>query len=241
MEHLVYHYSHSPEDGVFVVGPPPISPEKIKPGGAKVAKILLRISRLFAYVGVVLLLIAYLPSIFFWLQGLSFGANDNFKLTEAEVETLAKDVKILENYSPAFDPKLPKDNHLTIKAIGVNTTVQEATLDNYEVALKKGVWRVSDFGAPGETGVPVILAAHRYGYLAWTNSFRRLNSFFNLPKLNVGDLVEISWHQRKYTYAIYGEDKGEHITDYSADLILYTCETLNGPVRIFKYAKLLKI
>ncbi len=194
-----------------------------------------------AFVGITLLLIAYLPSGVFWLQGLGFGVKDNFRLTEEEVQNLSHDAQVVAKYTPPFDPKLPKDNHLTIKSIGVSTTIQEATYVNYEDALKKGVWRVSDFGAPGETGVPIILAAHRYGYLAWTNSFRRLNSFFNLPRLQVGDLVEISWRQHKYTYAIYGESKGENITDYSADLILYTCETLNGPVRIFKYAKLLKI
>jgi sortase (surface protein transpeptidase) len=128
-----------------------------------------------------------------------------------------------------------------IPSIGVDTEIQEATLDNYEQALRKGVWRVSDFGAPGENGMPVIVAAHRYGYLAWSNSFRRENSFFNLPKLKVGDTVQIVWHQRKYTYEIYAEGKGKDIMDYTANLILYTCENLTGEERVFKYARLLEV
>jgi len=37
------------------------------------------------------------------------------------------------------------------------------------------------------------------------------------------------------------EEKGEEITDYSADLILYTCEDLSSPIKIIKYARLLEI
>ena len=83
----------------------------------------------------------------------------------------------------------------------------------------------------------MILAAHRWGYVYWTNSFRTLNSFYNLPKLAVGDKIEIIWNQRKYLYEIYDSGTGDKITDYSANLILYTCELWNSPTRIFKYAK----
>jgi len=88
---------------------------------------------------------------------------------------------------------------------------------------------------------PTILAAHRFGYLAWSIPYRLKNSFYNLPKLKVGDLVEIDWGQRRYVYEVYAEGKGEEITDYTADLILYTCEAMNSSVRIFRYARLLRI
>lgn len=236
MEHIIY--SH--EEGTFIA-PPPLMPHEGQSFKHKVSKNFSRISKIFAYLGIALLLIAYLPSIIFWLQGIGFGAGDYFELSKTEVGALSEENNHPSEYVPAYDPKLPKENRLTILAIGVNTPIQEATYDNYEQALRRGVWRVSDFGAPTIAGKPTILAAHRYGYLAWTNTFRRLNSFFNLPKLKVGDLVEISWQQRKYRYEIYAEDRGEAISDYSADLILYTCESLNGPVRIFKYARLIKI
>ena len=92
-------------------------------------------------------------------------------------------------------------------------------------------------GADSQIGLPIILAAHRFGYVTWTNSFRTLNSFYSLPKLKVGDRVEIVWNQRKYVYEIYKEETGTAITDYTADLILYTCDLWNSPTRIFKYAR----
>lgn len=193
-------------------------------------------------IGLAFLIFAYAP--------LALNSLANYKLSKAElinlarVSTAAKTKNITSRislrYAPPVDPRLPKTNHLIIPAIGVDTDIEEATIDNYESALKKGVWRVSDFGAPGDPGIPVILAAHRYGYLAWTNLYRRQNSFYNLPKLNVGDGVEIDYQQRKYTYEVYGESEGPEITDYSADLILYTCESLTGETRIFRYARLIK-
>lgn len=225
MENVVYHI-HNPT-------------EVQRP--SKLSSFLNKISKFFFFLGIILIFFAYLPSLVFWIEGTFFGTKDNFKLTEAEVQNLTAEPAVEEKYMPPYDPRLPKENRLIVQAIGVDTPIQEATYDNFEEALKNGVWRVSDFGAPGEEGIPVILAAHRYGYIYWTNTFRRLNSFYNLPKLKVGDVVEIYWHQRKFTYEIYAESRGEEITDYSANLILYTCESLNGPVRIFKYARLLKI
>lgn len=149
--------------------------------------------------------------------------------------------RVVSSYQPKFDASLPTQNKLSIPAIGVNTVLEEAMYDNYESALKKGVWRAPDYGTPFDRSMPTILAAHRFGYLAWTGIFRNKSSFYNLPKLKLGDTVEVIWRQRKYTYEVYAEAKGDSISDYSADLILYTCETLNGPVRIFKYARLLEI
>lgn len=136
---------------------------------------------------------------------------------------------------PLFDASLPSENGLIIEKIGVRSEIREG--ENWAEILKKGVWRVPSFGTPESNDLPIILAAHRFGYITWTNSFRTLNSFYNLPKLKVGDQVEIVWNQRKYIYKIYQEETGTKISDYAADLILYTCELWNSPVRIFKYAK----
>lgn len=202
----------------------------------------LRISKALAAMGLALIIFTYAPSVWFWAQSQMASSQASFTLSTSEVQKLTVDTSAQKNaYEPPFDPKLPVINHVSIPSIGVDTDIQEATYDNYEEALKRGVWRVSDFGAPNETGKPVILAAHRFGYLAWTNLFRYKNSFFNLPKVKVGDTVSIVWRQRKYTYEVYATDKATEINDYSADLILYTCESLTGPERIFVYARLLEV
>ena len=86
----------------------------------------------------------------------------------------------------------------------------------------------------------MILAAHRFGYLEWTQSYRLKNSFYDLPKLESGNEVEIVWNQHRYTYKITKVEEGTEIKDYSSDLVLYTCKFLKSPIRIFVYADLVK-
>ena len=193
-----------------------------KPFSIKLAKIL-------ASIGIILLLIYFIPGLIELAKTKLSGSEVN-SLTKAAENASARDL-------PTFNSTLPKTNRLVIPSIGVDTGIEEATLNDYEGALKKGVWRVSDFGQPDKFGAPVILAAHRFGYLAWTNSYRHFNSFYNLPKVEVGDTIEIDWQQREYTYGVYKTEIAKEISDYSADLILYTCESLSGKERIFVYAK----
>lgn len=148
--------------------------------------------------------------------------------------------KEVEVYQPFLDQNLAKENRLLIPKIGVDTEILEESQENFEDALRRGVWRVPDFGTPFKRRYPTILVAHRYGYLNWSDAYRRQNSFFNLPKLSPGDRVELIWEQRKYIFEIYGGHESEKVTDYSADLILYTCRFLESPIRIFRYAKLIK-
>jgi len=189
--------------------------------------------------GFIVLVFLYLPSVWYSLNGSEKLGEFIARKFSKKVPTVESPVK--ETYQPRFDPSLTREARIAIPAIGVDSTIQESTYENYENALEKGIWRVPDFGTPYERSSPTILAAHRFGYLAWTNIYRRKNSFFNLPKLKEGDTVEIVWRQRRYVYEIYKTGKGEEIEDYSADLILYTCENLDSPVRIFKYARLLEI
>lgn len=188
-------------------------------------------AKILAVSGVLVLGISFLPSVWYM-------ATSNSETVEVPVVR----TNAAENfYQPRYNSQLPRENRLIIPSIGVDTQIQEATNENYEEALKKGVWRVSDFDTPFGRERSTILTAHKFGYLKWSNLFRRKNSFYSLPKLEEGEIVEIIWRQRKYTYKIYATSEGEKITDYSADLILYTCESLNSPVRIFKYAKLMEI
>jgi hypothetical protein len=202
------------------------------------SRFLRKASIITAIAGFTLVFIQFAPSIWF---GLTKGVD---KLAVA-IGSIGKPTKapiiVKDDYLPRYDPSLPRENRIKITKIGVDTPIIETTVENYEVALKKGVWRVPDFGTPEFREYPTIVAAHRFGYLAWTNTYRRKNSFFNLPKLKEGDTVEVIWKQRKYLYEIYKLDKGEQISDYTANLILYTCETLDSSQKIFRYARLLRI
>jgi sortase (surface protein transpeptidase) len=143
-------------------------------------------------------------------------------------------------YQPPWDTTLSQENMIKIEKIGVETAIVEEPTERYEEAFRQGVWRVPEFGDAYNRDRPMILAAHRFGYLAWTNSYRRKNSFYNLPKLEQGDEVEIIWGQRRYLYRIYAGEESKEITDYTADLILYTCKFLESEDRIFRYARLVE-
>jgi sortase (surface protein transpeptidase) len=93
-----------------------------------------------------------------------------------------------------------------------------------------------DYGQPDKNDLPIIVAAHRFGYVYWDRETRNRVSFFRLPDTKVGDEIEIIWNQRRYVYEIYAEDESTYIKDYEADLILYTCKYFNSPQRIFRYA-----
>lgn len=142
---------------------------------------------------------------------------------------------------PEHNSYLPEGEWLVIPRIGVRTELQ-VTADPDE-ALQKGVWMSPEYGQPeSNNGLPIILAAHRFGWEWWWQSeYWRYNSFYNLPDLEPGDLVEIISDQRKWVYEVYKAEQGEEITDYEADIILYTCKFLNSPVRYFRYAKRVEI
>ncbi|MDQ3008453.1 MAG: hypothetical protein M3Q81_02555 [bacterium] len=138
---------------------------------------------------------------------------------------------------PPIDETLPEGSWLIIPRIGVRTELQND--QDPETALATGVWMVPEYGLPGDTTMPLIAAAHRYGWQWWWKSdYWKYHSFYNLPTLETGDMVEVIDGQRKYYYEIYAGGEGEEITDYSADMILYTCKFLNSPLRHFRYARL---
>lgn len=160
------------------------------------------------------------------------------KTTEAtEVAVRPPEPQVEEQSLPERDVSLPMGHYLTIPQIGLDTVIWEGPESNYEEIIKKGVWRVPDLSTPDQPGKPVLLVAHRFGYLEWSNEYRTKNSFFNLPKLKTGDEFEIVWDQRRYKYRVSGIEEGTAIGSYEHDLILYTCKFLVSPVRIFVYAE----
>lgn len=161
--------------------------------------------------------------------------------SEALSTSQAKDVKpvVEQPYMPEKDESLPEGTWLSIPSIGVDSEARATA--NPDEALDLGVWMVPDFGRPGDYTQPTILAAHRFGWDWWWQSdFWKLNSFYLLPDTQVGDRIEVIYDQRKWVYEIYSAEEGELISDYDADLILYTCKYLNSPVRYFRYAKVVK-
>ncbi len=149
------------------------------------------------------------------------------------------------------DPSLPEGQYVAIPTLGIDTTVWEASSSAYEEALRKGVWRVPEFGTPdgvspsassGQNNgrLPIILAAHRFGYVDWTQTYREKHSFYKLPDVKVGESIVLTWNQHRYTYKVTKVEEGTEITDYSSDLILYTCKFLVSPIRIVVYADLVE-
>ena len=163
----------------------------------------------------------------------------NFDLTINQQEIDArKATPTKTNFRPPYNKNLPEGDWLIIPRIGVRSLLQ-ATKD-YNEALETGVWLVPDFGQPGDQELPIIVAGHRFGFKWWwKNDYWRYHSFYLLPDLEPGDTVEIIADKRKYVYEIYFGEEGTEITDYQADLIIYTCKHLDSPIRIFRYARLI--
>lgn len=157
---------------------------------------------------------------------------------EAEPSEFGNEMYMAPRELPPVDPTLPVENRLVIPEIGFDAQIGEGS--DWEEVLKHGPWRTPDFGTPEDSTRPMILASHRFGYVYWTREYRRERSFYNLPKLEVGDRVEIIWNQRKYVYEIYEGYTDTKIRDYEADLILYTCEMLNTDKRVIRLARLVE-
>jgi sortase (surface protein transpeptidase) len=185
--------------------------------------------------GLVLILVPVSPYIWYLI---------NPQATDAEIEALSAEIipereviveKEVDKQLPPVDESLTSLPHVVIDKIGVYSPIN--TGDNYTLALKSGSWIVPEFGDPINNSESIIIASHRFGYSSWSRETRDKISYYNLPKTEVGDTIEIIWDQRRFEYEIYKAEENTYITDYDADLILYTCKFYNSPIRIFRYAK----
>lgn len=203
-----------------------------------------KLSKSYAIIGLSILIIGFslifIPNIpQLWYMISPDATND-------EIEAITKEITIEDLFEeeeqepddnlPPLNTNLPENSYVVINTIGVYSPINMG--DDYIQILKEGSWLVSDFGTPTDNTLPIILAAHRFGYTYWDKETRERISFFNLPKTHIGDKISIIWNQREYTYEIYKEDESSYISDYDADLILYTCKYFNSPIRIFRYAKM---
>lgn len=161
------------------------------------------------------------------------------EMETTEIEEIFKEEKTQEvDPGPPHNPNLPEGYFVSIPSINVLSPISDNP--DYEEALKSGTWIVPDYGTPENPTLPIILAAHRFGYQYWDREERERISFYNLPQIDTEEYISIYWNQREYIYQIYKGQESEYISDYGADLILYTCRHFNSPVRIFRYAKLVE-
>lgn len=161
--------------------------------------------------------------------------NDERKIVKVITETQIEYKELTNRGVPKLDTSLPEGLFVIIPKVNIDSPI--STSKNYKEGLDKGTWIVSNYGTPEKDDLPIILAAHRFGYASWSVEKRNKISYYNLPRTEDGDEVYIYWNQRKYNYRIYKSEESTYITDYSADLILYTCKFFNSPVRIFRYAE----
>lgn len=181
-----------------------------------------------------------LPDLYFSLTSGQSAYDEISQAAREERESVVEQEKPPEPFRPTFNENLPEGAWINIPRIGVYS--QLMATENPDEALDVGVWMVPDFGRPGDGELPIIVAAHRYGWDWWWQSdYWRYNSFYLLTETEPGDRVEVMYDQRKWVYEIYAAEEGELISDYDADLILYTYKYLRSPIRYFRYAKLLEI
>jgi LPXTG-site transpeptidase (sortase) family protein len=197
--------------------------------------------------GMILLLVPALPWVYYHInvgatsdevetltEGGFFGGGAAITVTGIPTPSVTQAPKPVFKL-PAYDASLPEKNTLIIPRIGVNGPLVEGT--DPTKMLYKGLWRVPNFGTPLKNDLPIIIAAHRYGYIEWSAKFRKTNSFANLPNMKTGDTFQIVWQQRAFTYKVYKMEENKSLTDYEADVILYTCKYLKSPIRIIVYAR----
>lgn len=172
------------------------------------------------------------------IQAEELSGDFQLALDGEKVETRKQAAPTQRNFQPPYNENLPEGDWMVIPRIGVRSTLQPT--EHYEEALETGLWLAPDFGKPGDKSLPMIVAGHRFGFKWWwENDYWKYHSFYLLPDLEVGDKIEVISGKRKYVYEIYAGEEGTEITDYQADLIVYTCKHLDSPIRIFRYAKLL--
>lgn len=198
----------------------------------------------FVIIGISLLVAAFLftPSLYYKVfpaEPVPVVATSEGTIFGGDFEKGADEAIVEEAYQPPYNENLPEGSWLVIPKIGVRTELKKT--ETPEEALTQGVWQVPDFGVPGDTTQPMILAAHRFGYKKWWNGtdYWKYHSFYLLPDTEPGDRIEVIYDHRKWVYEIYAGELNQEITDYNADLILYTCKYLVGDDRHIRYARLI--
>jgi LPXTG-site transpeptidase (sortase) family protein len=91
-----------------------------------------------------------------------------------------------------FEP-IPKENRLIIPKISVDAPIGETTDSN---ALGQGMMRIPNTSTPDKGGNTVIIG-HRVLFTSGPDTF------YDLDKVTVNDLVYVYWKQKEYVYKVY--------------------------------------
>jgi sortase A len=132
---------------------------------------------------------------------------------------------------------VPLRNVLLIPDIGVDGLIYES---EDPVVLNYGIWRRPQTSTP-DRGGNTVFVAHRYLYTTG------INTFYHLPKMEVGDSFYVYWQQKQYTYEVYTvetvlptEIEIEENTEEPI-VTLYTCTPLwTSEYRLVVRAKLIE-
>ncbi|MEP7103381.1 MAG: sortase [Candidatus Dojkabacteria bacterium] len=182
----------------------------------KTFKILRRLNIIISItIGVLALYILLIPA----LPGIIFAINTNQYYGFAYKSQ--KTLEILREKANEL-PEIPKENTLVIPQIYVNAKINEGT---QESTLNLGMWRRPNTSTPDKGGNTVI-TSHRFLHTIGPNTF------FNLDRLEINNIVLVYWQGKEYVYKVY---EISNVLPQQVDiefntkdpiLTLYTCEPL---------------
>jgi len=119
------------------------------------------------------------------------------------------------------DFKPPEESTIVIPSIGVNSPIKYGG-DSFS---NKTVWHDRNSTVPGAGG-NIVMVGHRFSYKTGDNSF------YYLPNLKVGEIIQIFWNKKEHLYKVTESmeveaDQIEILTPSETEkLTLYTCTPL---------------
>ncbi|MCA9381912.1 class E sortase [Candidatus Dojkabacteria bacterium] len=126
------------------------------------------------------------------------------------------------------DKKIPEINTLVIPTIGVDVKIVEGSGD---WALNDGSWHRPGTGDPIQGG-NFVLTGHRFGFSWMPSDIKKKSTFYNLDKVEIGDVLIVYWEGKEYDYKVNrifsaapDEVSIEDPTE-SPQLMVYTCSLL---------------
>lgn len=209
-------------------------------------KILLFISSSYKLFGILLCTLATILVLFSIYPIILYRFFPKFAI-EKETERLTESFKRIPDSTtkydntttcktPPLDDSLPKENRIIIRAVGIDTKINEG--NNYKKNLKTGAVILANYGTPTNQSKPIIIAGHRYKMdnQALLNQHIKSTTFFTLSQTQPGDIIEIIWHQRKFKYIITEKNIAKKIKNNHSNLVVYTCQDYLATNHIFVYA-----
>ena len=165
-------------------------------------------NKIYVYLGTVLIILglagAFFPNIY------ELFVDDTFESAEAKLPTFeeqfigdGEDTLTTPAVYPISNPIA--GDRLLIADVNINMPV---FLGATEKTLNKGGWLFPNTSRP-ELGGTSVIFGHRYMYRP-----PKSNTFWNLDKVEMGDIMILTWHGKEYKYKVF-EKKVVEPTDLS--------------------------